>query len=290
MLVLLHDKTLKEPLANQLHVSQYSLGLALTELGFPTLHTQHLHEAHGILDMWANKVFYPAIEKGKISLGEPDFDVITNHGYTATVDLPMALYFDQVKNRYPECKFILTTRESSEEWYRSFYILAVSVDHTTNICGNFLEYVHQLALYWRWLMAYISNDSAILEIPIGKPIPPPNKLRAISSYEQHNQRVRESIPSERLLEYNIKQGWEPLCEFLDINPCPTEKPFPKTNSAVSLQAQTMTVVAMFLTAFMLFTFPLVAVGFKKATGTKIVPWIAMKVRAKNCKKPRIKKK
>ncbi len=289
-MILLYHHVLKDLLLTHVNDTKYSLGLALTELGFPTLHTQHLYEAHSILDMWAKKVFYPAIENGTISLGEPDFDVITNHGYTATVDLPMALYFDQIKELYPGCKFILTTRESSEKWYRSFHILAVSVGHTTNICGNFLEYVHQLALYWRWLMAYISNDTDILKIPIGKPIPPPNKFRAIESYEEHNRKVRESIPSERLLEYNVKQGWEPLCEFLEINPCPTEKPFPKTNSAVSLQAQTVTVVTMFLTGFMLITFPLVAVGFRKATGTKIVPWLAMKIRAKNCKKPRNKQK
>ena len=33
---------------------------------------------------------------------------------------------------------------------------------------------------------------------------------------QHNERVREVVPKERLLEYDIKQGWEPVTSFLGL--------------------------------------------------------------------------
>ena len=30
----------------------------------------------------------------------------------------------------------------------------------------------------------------------------------------HNHRVKSIVPSEKLLVYNVKQGWKPLCDFL----------------------------------------------------------------------------
>jgi hypothetical protein len=42
--------------------------------------------------------------------------------------------------------------------------------------------------------------------------------------------VRSLVPPERLLEYKINQGWEPLCEFLDV-PVPKGKSFPRTNDS-----------------------------------------------------------
>ena len=43
--------------------------------------------------------------------------------------------------------------------------------------------------------------------------------------------VRKLVPEENLLEFHVKQGWEPLCEFLG-EPVP-EGPFPRTNDEVA---------------------------------------------------------
>ena len=43
-------------------------------------------------------------------------------------------------------------------------------------------------------------------------------------YERHVASVRGKVPPERLLEFNVKDGWEPLCEFLGL-PVP-DIPFP----------------------------------------------------------------
>ena len=75
---------------------QYSLSLALTELGFPCLHTQHLYESPDILEMWAREVFVPSLQVGEAGMGNPDFKLIASHGWRATADLPMALYYEQI--------------------------------------------------------------------------------------------------------------------------------------------------------------------------------------------------
>ena len=50
----------------------------------------------------------------------------------------------------------------------------------------------------------------------------------VNGFNAHNQAVREVIPEEQLLVFQVKDGWEPLCKFLDV-PVPTE-PFPRTNT------------------------------------------------------------
>ena len=34
-------------------------------------------------------------------------------------------------------------------------------------------------------------------------------------YRIHNHRVKSIVPADKLLVYNVKQGWKPLCEFLE---------------------------------------------------------------------------
>jgi len=42
-----------------------------------------------------------------------------------------------------------------------------------------------------------------------------------SYFKRHNEEVQRAIPKERLLVYDVSQGWEPLCKFLGV-------PVPKT--------------------------------------------------------------
>ena len=51
----------------------------------------------------------------------------------------------------------------------------------------------------------------------------------IRMYEDHNARIKRLVPKDRLLEYNVKDGWGPLCRFLG-HPLPEHKLFPKVNS------------------------------------------------------------
>ena len=47
-------------------------------------------------------------------------------------------------------------------------------------------------------------------------------------YEEHNELVKKTIPKENLLIWNLKDGWEPLCTFLDV-PIP-DVPIPRENT------------------------------------------------------------
>ncbi len=112
-----------------------------------------------------------------------------------------------------------------------------------------------------------------MSIRPGATLPKPDRRRSISSYEEHNKRVREVIPSDRLLEYDVKQGWDPLCTFLEVDQCPTT-PFPKTNSALSLKVQSISVLLMPLAIILFIVFTAFAYGFKRITGKKVIPWLS----------------
>ena len=49
----------------------------------------------------------------------------------------------------------------------------------------------------------------------------------MQAFVAHNKAVEAQIPARQLLVYQVKDGWGPLCEFLDV-PVPSE-PFPRTN-------------------------------------------------------------
>ena len=59
-----------------------------------------------------------------------------------------------------------------------------------------------------------------------------NKIRVQSAFNAHYEAIRKLVPKERLLEYQVNEGWAPLCTFLD-KPVP-EIPFPSANSRADL--------------------------------------------------------
>ena len=66
-----------------------------------------MYEHAEVFGMWIDEVFKPSIEAGEASLRKPDLQLIAGHGFQATCDLPMALYYEQIMEEFPNCKFIL---------------------------------------------------------------------------------------------------------------------------------------------------------------------------------------
>ena len=59
---------------------------------------------------------------------------------------------------------------------------------------------------------------------------------AIDVFNRHNEQVRRDVPADRLLVYEVSQGWGPLCAFLGV-PVPEGKPFPHLNDAAEFRAR-----------------------------------------------------
>jgi hypothetical protein len=55
-----------------------------------------------------------------------------------------------------------------------------------------------------------------------------DKQKVIKIYNAINEETLNFLPKERSLVYEVKSGWEPLCNFLNV-PIPSE-PFPRSNT------------------------------------------------------------
>ena len=54
-----------------------------------------------------------------------------------------------------------------------------------------------------------------------------NKEAAIAHYNQHIKEVKALVPPDKLLIFNVREGWSPLCNFLGTDIPDT--PFPNVN-------------------------------------------------------------
>ena len=182
-----------------------SLQAALEELlGGKCYHMKEvmLHPAH--LQAWQE------LAVGKISAMDWEWLFAD---YLATVDCPVCMYYDELMEVFPEAKVILTIRDP-QQWWKSFNRLMSTVNKARLLCF----FVPKLRK-----MAQFTDKIIIQDVFEGRV----EKEHCIRIFERHNETVRQVVPKHRLLEYDVRQGWEPLCEFLEV-PIP-KKTFPHLN-------------------------------------------------------------
>ena len=156
----------------------------------------------------------------RTSLGGPvEWDVFD--GYRSVVDWPAAAYWRDIVDRYPSAKVILSVRDP-EAWHKSV-IDTIYQRLTMVVPADAPEEVRRHRAMTRKI---------VLEDTFGGRLE--DKRHAIDVFERHNELVRSTIEPSRLLVFDVKQGWEPLCRFLDV-PVPDE-PFPRVNDTASFQA------------------------------------------------------
>lgn len=172
------------------------------------------------------------------STAEALFHKITEEGYNATMDNPMCdVYADQLR-MFPDAKVVLTQHpKGSAGWYKSFSSLLslVRVQSTpaSMTYPNFFSFIpmFQDINVVRCLMGTITMGLKRCELMYrshGKPLEWWQK-----QYDNHNAHVKNTVPSERLLVFDVSQGWEPLCRFLEV-PVP-DRPFPHSNESGAIR-------------------------------------------------------
>ncbi|MGR8948562.1 MAG: sulfotransferase family protein [Gammaproteobacteria bacterium] len=164
----------------------------------------HMHE---LLERTSDNPTWEAAARGEL----PDWATFLAD-YAAAVDWPSSLFWESQADAFPDAPVLLSTRRDAETWYNS--VMRTIVPATQN----------SDATPWR-SMAY-----AIFELGMGiTDINNPDKERMIECYEAHNAHVRETVPAERLFEWQPEDGWEPICAALRL-PLPNE-PFPHENTS-----------------------------------------------------------
>ncbi|HKH78189.1 MAG TPA: sulfotransferase [Rubrobacteraceae bacterium] len=55
-----------------------------------------------------------------------------------------------------------------------------------------------------------------------------DREHVVRRFVRHTEQVKERVPPEKLLVYEVGEGWQPLCDFLGAE-VPRGKPFPRLN-------------------------------------------------------------
>lgn len=191
-----------------------SLKIALEQLGFSDCyHMRELFSHPGHAETWT------AIAEGE----SPDWPALFA-GYRSLVDWPVAYFWRELIEYYPQAKVLLTLRDP-DSWYDS---MAGTI--FTALSGAFPDGAIEPQL------PDDVPELVVSQIICGKKIIADrvfdgrlfDRQHCISIYNEHNAEVQRTVPAERLLVLEIKDGWTPLCKHLEV-PAP-DTPFPKSNS------------------------------------------------------------
>jgi Sulfotransferase domain len=193
-----------------------SLKVALEELGFgPCYHMSEVFAHPEHVELWRAAV-----------QGKPlDWERIFG-GYRSTVDWPGCTFYRELMENYPDAKVILAVRDP-QRWYESAY----NTIYTMTRAASSSPIFYLASLVMPRAKGMMRARRMIEEIVWERDLDGRFEDReyAIETFERHNEKVEQSVSPEKLLVYEVKEGWGPLCEFLGVEV--PEEPFPHLNDS-----------------------------------------------------------
>jgi len=182
-----------------------SLKDALERLDFgPCHHMEEVLPSPEQVDLWH-----------AVAVGKPLDHARIFNGFSSQIDWPGAHVWRELAAAYPDAKVVHSVRPD-ESWWKSF----------SGTIGKFLAIYPTMELppHIR-LMSEVMTELIGVQTFAGQYA---DRDKALAAYHQREADVRAAIPAERLLVFDVAQGWEPLCRFLEV-PVPST-PFPRTNT------------------------------------------------------------
>lgn len=133
--------------------------------------------------------------------------------YTSQVDFPGSAYWQDILPAFPEAKVIHTERPE-DDWWASY----------SKTIGKFFAQYKSLPLPPPMVELFATMEILVVDGVIGGL----DRERSIAAYRRNNEKVRATVPADKLLVFTPTDGWEPLCRFLDV-PTPGTA-FPRSNA------------------------------------------------------------
>ena len=143
----------------------------------------------------------------------------------AVTDLPAAIWYDEIHQTFPDAKVILSVRDNEDVWLKS-WVEQIALFRR----GGFFQRMI-MQVIWRHIIPLTKGFDVPffddIDMAAYGTLRPESTVLYKKKYREHNERVRAVIPKEKLLIFNVKQGWKPLCEFLGCD-IPDQE-FPRQN-------------------------------------------------------------
>jgi hypothetical protein len=196
--------------------------IALEMLGLgPCYHMVNVLTDASLIPVWADAL-----------AGQADWNKVFD-GFNATVDYPGAFFHAEILAAFPDAKVVLSVRDG-RAWARSMHDTIWSVQHDD------ASLTHHLAMAQGFIDPGMRAYTELMADMIGRAElfgPTPERYdedALVTGMERHNEAVRAQVPAGQLLEWSPADGWEPLCEFLEV-PVPPA-PLPRVNDSATFNA------------------------------------------------------
>jgi hypothetical protein len=154
--------------------------------------------------------------------GDPDWEDIFGE-HRSCVDWPASFYYRDLLDAYPDAKVVLSAREG-EAWAISMRDTIWGLFYGDILIKHLSEARRQVDPKWNGYMNMMEEMWRRSGLIFGETFDLDWMAAAVARYDAE---VKRNVPSDRLLVWSVKEGWGPLCEFLEV-PVP-DQPFPHLN-------------------------------------------------------------
>ncbi|HXN39399.1 MAG TPA: sulfotransferase [Solirubrobacteraceae bacterium] len=144
-------------------------------------------------------------------------------GHRSTVDWPGGYFYRELMDAYPQAKVLLSVRDG-EAWERSFRETIWTMSYGQSLMPLLAHARAEVDPRWRRYLALVDR---MFWGPEGTFAAGSEPAQLIEQMAAHTEQVKRVVPAERLLVWEVGEGWEPLCEFLGVD-VPAE-PLPHAN-------------------------------------------------------------
>ena len=150
-------------------------------------------------------------------------------GHRATVDWPGGFFYRELAEAYPEAKVLLSVRDA-EAWEPSYRETIWDMCFGDSLIHHLSAARREVDPRWRRYLLLVDHLLWGERSPFAAGREPEEMREQMVAY---NRQVKEAIAPERLLVWEVGEGWEPLCEFLEV-PVP-DGPLPHENDRATFR-------------------------------------------------------
>ena len=166
----------------------YSIKAALEQIGFaPCYHMEDVKQ----------NTKHPEIWRAAVRNESVDWHALLD-GYRAAVDWPVSFFWRELLEVYSDAKVLLSVRDP-DQWYTSMSNTIFELLKAEGSRDNSQRSMTHELIFDRVFPGNTDDKDYVLGV-----------------FRSHIETVQQSVSAPRLLVYDVKQGWAPLCEFLGV--------------------------------------------------------------------------
>ena len=199
------------------------------------LYPKETHHMKCVMPSSAQKAFWERVGLSHFEKSQPE---VTDEelvkffaSYDCSVDFPSCVIWERLSKIYPKGKVLLSVRDG-KSWYKSCCatIFRMQPDNPSQPLGitilmsitpPFIQAARMLRAIICPVFRADYSEAAVIKV-----------------FNEWNRDVQARCPPERLLVFDVKEGWKPLCDFLG-KPVP-DVPFPHENDTAHFQRMIIT--------------------------------------------------